>query len=621
MIGAARLPRAAASLPALLLLASAARAADPHNCLFCHQYRGLSRVEPGADRVHLYFVQPEYVRAQLGPHARLACTDCHRLDEVGVVPHQATTAVDCTRTCHLASPQGIERRFSHADVAAMLADGAHSLEALATPPHAGYDALAPDQSRCLYCHDEPHFRGAAGAIPAIERLAGRVFDRCDACHAEQIPVDVAYALRHIAARLQPARPALELAQVCAVCHSDPHRLAQRGASDAVASYLRSFHGKAALLGDHSTASCVSCHVAPGSNVHRMLPAADPRSAVHPDHAVDACRSLACHPGADVALAAAAVHLDLPALRGSLEFAVAAFFVVLTLLTFGPSLVIVVLELFATLAGRHAHGDARTAALLRAVAAHPDGPRRLTRFTAHQRVQHWVLAILFALLALTGFPLKFAEQAWSRAVVEGFGGLAATRLVHHWAGLALVAGMGVHLAYVAWTITQRRRAARAAGAPLSILAALTSLPMWLTVQDGRKALHLLAYLLFLRGERPTFGRFSVKEKFEYIGVFWGTALLGLTGMMLWGEQLAAHLLGGRVLNVALIAHTYEAFLAIIHVGILHVANVVFAPNVFPLSPATLTGRTPAAEMIEGHGEMIADVARELGVEPAGGRRSD
>ena len=70
--------------------------------------------------------------------------------------------------------------------------------------------------------------------------------------------------------------------------------------------------------------------------------------------------------------------------------------------------------------------------------------------------------------------------------------------------------------------------------------------------------------------------------------------------------------GRVFNIALIAHTYEAFLAIIHVGILHIVNVMLAPNVFPLSRATITGETPIVELIEGHSDQVLETARELGI---------
>ena len=61
------------------------------------------------------------------------------------------------------------------------------------------------------------------------------------------------------------------------------------------------------------------------------------------------------------------------------------------------------------------------------------------------------------------------------------------------------------------------------------------------------------------------------------VILGTIVLGTTGALLWGEQIASQFITGRVLNIALIAHTYEAFLAIIHVGILHIVNVMLSPG--------------------------------------------
>ncbi|MBK8270956.1 MAG: hypothetical protein IPK83_22670 [Planctomycetes bacterium] len=76
------------------------------------------------------------------------------------------------------------------------------------------------------------------------------------------------------------------------------------------------------------------------------------------------------------------------------------------------------------------------------------------------------------------------------------------------------------------------------------------------------------------------------------------------------------MSGRAFNLATIAHTYEAFLALIHVGILHIYNVILAPKVFPLSRATLTGETPLAKLAEEHSEMVEDVARELGIQATG-----
>jgi len=615
------LPKLSAILVAsLLLLAARALPAwgdDPHNCLFCHQFRGLSHYDKEADRLHVFFVQPEYTYEKLGPHARVSCTGCHPEQEVSIVPHEPVSKVDCTRVCHLSGSDGSEQRFSHANVAEMLDKSSHPFKVLAETRALAGRLLAENQSPCLYCHDEPLFRDPTSAIPALSALGSRTYDRCEVCHRKQVPADIAYYLRHIAARLQPARPSLEMAQICAVCHSDPQTLERYEMRDAVASYLRSYHGKASLLGDSSTADCLACHIAAGANAHLMLKKEVPESSVNQARIADTCRSAACHPGADVRIGAAAVHLNLPDVRGTLEFWGAAAFILLTILTFGPSMLICTLELFSQAVGRHRRHDAAMERLTVSVLEHSEGRRRLTRFTVSQRIQHWALALLFGSLALTGFPLKFADRSWARTLIENLGGLDNARLIHHWGGLALVAGLFLHMLYILWSLMEKRRKARRDGEDPDFLQSVTSLPMWVGPRDAVKMLQLLGYLLRLRRKRPSFGRFNVKEKFEYIGVFWGTILLGVTGILLWGEQVSSHLLPGRILNLALIAHTYEAFLAIIHVGILHIVNVVLSPTVFPLSLATITGRTPVKELAEGHDEQVLETARGLGIAMEGG----
>ena len=592
--------------------APAARADDPDNCLFCHQYRGLSFFNKTNDTSHVFFVQPEYVHQRLGPHAVISCTDCHERSEVSVVPHQPVSRVDCAKNCHLGQPGALEQRFSHRNVAEMLQKGVHTAEVLTKVAEAKGRLLSAGQSQCLYCHDEPLFRDPTGSIPLLKELGSRTFERCDVCHLRQTAADTAYYLRHMAARLRPARSPLEMAQVCAVCHSDPAVCERFHMKDAVGSYVRSFHGKAALLGDEKTANCLSCHIAAGANVHLMLKSGNPASSVSSARVADTCRNAACHPGADAPLGAASVHLDLPTIRGTLEFWVAVAFMVLTIATFGPSMAICVLELFPQVMGwKHAH-DNRMDQLTRAVLAHPEGRKRLIRFTVAQRIQHWTLAVLFILLAITGFPLKFADREWSHFVINQFGGLNTARLIHHWGGFLLVMGLAGHVLYILLTMYQKIRRAHLAGQRTGLIQSVISLPLWIGPRDVLDFVHLLANLLRLRKQRPTFGRFSIKEKFEYIGVFWGTLLLGATGFLLWGAEISSHFVSGRILNFALIGHTYEAFLAIIQVGILHIVNVMLSPNVFPLSPATLTGQTPLPELSEGHSDQVLEVARELGV---------
>ncbi len=588
------------------------RADDPDNCLLCHQYRGLSRFDEETSRVRLFFTNPDYGEHRLGPHARLACTDCHEHAEVGSIPHAPSTPVDCTRQCHLGSTTGLAREFSHDNIPPMLEQSAHSPEALARVNFSGGPLLEPGQAQCLYCHDEPLFRDPTAVFPLFSEVSSHIFDRCDVCHVEKVPVDIEYYTRHIASRFQPARSTLEVAQVCAVCHADPLVLQEHELSNTVASYVRSFHGKAALLGDKSTASCISCHVSAGENAHLMLGRENPRSSVNVANVADSCRSTACHPGASKMIGENAVHLDIPTAQGSAEFILAAIFILLTVFTFGPSAMIVLLDLLQGVAGREHHADRRSRDLALSIMRHPRGAKKLKRIAPMHRVEHWILSILFTLLVLTGFPLKFPERAWAAMLIDLFGGLSIARVVHHWAGILLVLGFLIHLVEIVVEYVRRLRRTADADGRKRWVDALYSLPLWITPTDLRKTMELFAYLLFMKKERPTFGRFSPAEKFEYLGVFWGTILLGVTGGLLWGEQVSSQFLSGRALNLATIAHTYEAFLALIHVGILHIYNVILAPKVFPLSRATLTGETPIAKLAEEHGDMVDEVARELGI---------
>ena len=51
----------------------------------------------------------------------------------------------------------------------------------------------------------------------------------------------------------------------------------------------------------------------------------------------------------------------------------------------------------------------------------DGKRYFYRFSVHQRIQHVVLFSSVLLLAMTGFPLRHAEESWARPLYDFFGG--------------------------------------------------------------------------------------------------------------------------------------------------------------------------------------------------------
>ena len=72
-----------------------------------------------------------------------------------------------------------------------------------------------------------------------------------------------------------------------------------------------------------------------------------------------------------------------------------------------------------------------------------------------------------------------------------------------------------------------------------------------------------------------------------------------------------------MTIAVIIHTFEAFLALLHVGVIHMIGVIFSPSVLPMSPAMFTGNTPAEEMAEAHAGMLEDAARKLNFNLTGG----
>lgn len=595
---------------AIVILPEWALAADAENCLSCHRYRGLGRLDSERKTIRVYYVDPDYYDRALGPHARLQCSDCHERSEVAVIPHHTVSPVDCARVCHLARSDKPEVAFGHGRLVGMLEESVHDSSVLDTCNFLLGQPLRPGQSRCLLCHDEPTFRRTGQSWAQQEAP----ISRCNVCHEQQLPVNTRYYYWHVHARSRPARSREDIVRVCALCHSNAKVRKAFNLPDTTASYLASFHGKAMLLASERTAGCLECHVGPMQNVHLTQSHLQAGSPTSPQQLSNTCRSANCHPTAGHRVSSAAVHLELPT-SGGMEYFIASLFVVLIVFTFGPSVILTALEMLQAALGRHDPGHHRRRELAEQLLSDPQGRLQLQRFTPNQRVQHWVLVACFVVLVVTGFPIKFADRLWAAWLIEQMGGLRLARLVHRWVGLLLLVGSFYHLGYVAvHTWRQRQRSGK------GWLTTILDLPMVMRWSDWKQLTHLLAYLLFLRRTRPEGGRFTFEQKFEYFGVFWGIGLLGITGLLMWANAWTTRHLTGRVLTVVYVIHTFEAFLALLHVGVIHIIGVVFAPSVFPFSPAMFTGRTPPNELAEAHSAMLAQVEEQLQGGPlVGGQR--
>ena len=591
------------------------RPTDPDNCLTCHQFPGLSRVDKETGELRLFFTSARHWAHREGPHSRLACTDCHERAEVERVPHEdALTPVSCTQECHLVTGTGSPIVFTHAGLSERLAYSVHGDGAFDDLPFEP-PLLREGQSECLYCHDQPVFRETANIVSSHRGEAASA--RCSSCHGEELPVDADYYLLHTTSRLQPARPTRETAEICGVCHSDPIVNRDNDLHDAVSSYFKSFHGKAGLLGKGDTATCVDCHATETGDVHLMLDAEDPESPIHPENVRTTCRTVGCHPGAAPKMGSASVHLRIDPSKKTVEYWFTVAFVALNVGVLAQYFLLVLLELLSLVVRRQSEHHRKMVALAIEVQKHPEGAVLTRRMSVHQRFQHWIFVGFFILLVATGMPLKFAGVPEMEWLVNGFGGINLARIFHRIAGVGLLASFGYHLVYIglAWLRATRARRLEypAKGFIKTAIAVAWHSPMMLRPQDIKDFTNLFLHLLGLRKERPHHGRFHFTQKAEYWALFWGMATIGVSGVLLWGAGWASGVFGGRALNFAIIVHTYEAFLAFLSVSVLHLFAVIFSPAVFPLSRASLTGVMPAAEMAEGHEGHLLEVANKLGIE--------
>jgi len=92
-----------------------------------------------------------------------------------------------------------------------------------------------------------------------------------------------------------------------------------------------------------------------------------------------------------------------------------------------------------------------------------------------------------------------------------------------------------------------------------------------------------------------GRFNFREKFEYLGLIWGTIVMTVTGFILWFKTEWLMYFPMWTYDVARAIHFYEAILATLTIIVWHFYSVIFNPDVYPMSWAWITGDLTEHEM--------------------------
>jgi cytochrome b subunit of formate dehydrogenase len=353
----------------------------------------------------------------------------------------------------------------------------------------------------------------------------------------------------------------EVTQTCGSCHKE-----------LAATYLETMHGKAYLLGSVESAKCSDCH-----GPHRVLSVNDPHSSVGARNIVNTCRK--CHANANqrfTGYLTHATHHD--HVKYPILFYTFWFMTLLLLGTFAFFGVHTLLWLPRSIQGLRERKKHERATPARQ-------QLYIRRFFPAEQATHVFVIISFVGLALTGMMLKFANMGWAQFLANLVGGVGAAGTIHRICAVITFGYFSFHAFYLL-RIKFRRKASWK-----ELLFGKNS--MMFNVQDLKDFVATMKWFLGF-GPRPRYGLWTYWEKFDYFAVFWGVAVIGFSGLMLWFPEFFTKFMPGWLINVAQIIHSDEALLAVGFIFTIHFFNTHLRPEVFPMDMVIFTGLTPLEE---------------------------
>jgi cytochrome b subunit of formate dehydrogenase len=221
-------------------------------------------------------------------------------------------------------------------------------------------------------------------------------------------------------------------------------------------------------------------------------------------------------------------------------------------------------------------------------------RYALRFGRVDRTLHGFLMFSFLGLALTGMPVLFSDAPWARTMARVLGGFTVTHAAHRVFAAIMIAVFVIHVGRLVARVALEK--------DYSIFWGPTSLvPQPKDLEDMYRHMRWFVGA----GPRPAFDRYAYWEKFDYFAVFWGMAIIGGSGLLLWFPEAFARVLPGWVFNIALLVHGEEALLAVGFIFTIHFFNSHLRPGKFPMDMVIFTGRVSERELED---ERPAEYAR-------------
>jgi cytochrome b subunit of formate dehydrogenase len=576
---------------------------DSEKCLACHDDPELKTDDGKSLQVH-----GEAFKA--GAHKRLECADCHvdattvkhPRNDLGPVPMEACTG------CHEAEMTALGGSIhgQKKGVAAATCSGCHGNvhEVLkAKDPNNSMSAVNQIEScgachksmmdgyqdsihakallksglvgkspACTDCHGKAH-EIKAHADPASRTAVAHVPETCGECHSGVLKE---WELSVHGALWKDGKPE---GPVCTSCHdshgvkaADTAEMRQTFPNDCgnchnevYETFRDGFHGKASGVGFTQAAMCSDCHTP-----HSNFPTSDPRSAVHADNLAKTCG--ACHEGeVNAAFLTFDPHAN-PAdpNRNAIVHYIYLFMTALLIGVFGFFGIHMLLWLQRSLVAKM-RGE---------FPPHHGGPY-VRRFTGFQVWLHVSIILSFLVLAASGLPLKFSGAAWSDDLMNLLGGAQTAAWLHRLAAIVTFGYFAFHIG----GLLHDKFVKKEKGNYLWGWQSMTP-----QLKDGQDLIANLKWFLYM-GPRPKFDRWTYWEKFDYLAVFWGVAMIGVSGLLLWFPGFFTKFLPGWALNAAYVIHSDEALLATGFIFLFHFFHTHIRPEAFPMDPVVFVGAQP------------------------------
>lgn len=534
------------------------------DCSICH-----------AEVVNQYQESTHGILLAKGSPDAPACSDCHGTHEVlGRSQPQSPTfsrnvpglCANCHRTGQKAAVRAHSRETS---IIEHYLDSIHGKGLV----QSGLTVTA----NCADCHTAHHELPAADPRSAVNR--NNVADTCGRCHHgimemfeksihapgvangdKELPVCSECHSAHSIQRTDLSDFRLHIMDQCGRCHQA-----------ITESYFETFHGKVSRLGYQKAAKCYDCHGA-----HDILPVNDPRSRLSRNNIVNTCAR--CHPGSHRRFAGYlthATHHD----PDKYPFLFLTFWAMTTLLlgTLFISGIHTLMWLPRSLQYRKQ--------ILAVSGNGGKGQPYVRRFGKFERNLHLMVIFSFLGLAMTGMVLKFSYTGWAQYIAGALGGFEATGWIHRFCAALTFSYFGLHV----YDLVRKRRASGKSWKQFL----LDRESMIFGRRDLRELIESLKWFVG-KGPRPNYGRWTYWEKFDYFAVFWGVAVIGSTGLILWFPELFTRLMPGWMVNVATTIHSDEALLATGFIFTIHFFNTHFRPEKFPIDTVVFTGGVPLEE---------------------------